>query len=351
MSQPAAEKLNNYNRLPLGLLQKSRGLTKSTVFVLSDVFSFTGEELTCMRTYKSFQNGCGVSRSTVSRALRRGKDSKFIATDKEKGYIFIDGSITGELFLKIEKWVHTEEFQIRKVRRRLTKSERLVYARIFTSCNNEKRTTKYCVYSNSELAVELSLSEKTVQRAIWTLLRAGLIYRPQQDKGVNGYIKSTYTLNNKLIRELRKKTDKNSKTEPSEAVQTSKPAEYKSRTEDGRERRAAIERIYAQRRHKAEQAADDNLARARRYKPFIEAEKTLNRLSVDIAFAELREPEKVLKLNIDMQRARRERNAAMRALGLTEEDLKPQYACRLCNDTGFKLSNGRVCKCFPPGKA
>lgn len=348
MSEATAVQLNNFDRLPLGLLQRPR-LPFGALFVLSDVFSFTGEKLSCLRTYKSFEKRLGISRATVGRALRKSKDKGLIEHNNEKGYVFTNEDFNRDLFLRIEQWVHIEYFNIRGICRRLKLSERVIYGRIFTSADNKNKRIKTCEYSYSELEQATGISEKTVKRAVWALIRAGLIFRPKEDKGVNAYKKSTYTLNYKLIRELQKKYKKEDKSDKNQITEAS-AGEYKTREQLGRERRAKIEDMYSQMRANAERKADENLARARLDKRFKDAERDIDDLSIKIAFAGVREPQTAPELETMLAQAKRRRLSVMRILGLTEEDLKPQYACKLCGDTGFRIADGKVCKCFPPGK-
>lgn len=254
MSTATVRQLNNYTRLPLSLLKL---LPHGQAYVLGDVYSFTGELLNCHRTYKSFGERAGGSRATVGRALRTGKAQGLISKDKDKGYIFNRDKINDDEFVRVLDWIRTEKFNVRKnERRRLLKSEVSIYSYIFTHCDNGKKRNKSFVVSISELAAALELSERTVQRALWVLIRAGLIYRPKKDKGVNAYKKSRYTLNFKLIRAHEKKA----KAKQKATAPISEPQRPKSFQE--------IEQDYKDKRDRAELIAERNLIKARENEQF-----------------------------------------------------------------------------------
>lgn len=330
MAATATKQLNNYKSLPQDLLLSDFSL--GSVLVLSDVYSFTGEKKSCHRTYKTFGNRSGVSRATVGRALRKGKSEELISIDKEKGYVFDCTKIKGDRFYRLHDWVVNEEFNVRKnERRRLLLSEATIYAYIYTHCTNKNKSAKTCEKSISEIAADTGLSERTVQRRRWSLIRAGLIYCPNEDKGVNAYKKSTYTLNYKLVRQHEKKAD-------------GKPA-AKAKTPNTAEE---IEQAYRDKRERAELVAERNVIRARENVRFKYADDLYNSLRVSVSLANVLNPEKVAELERRVAQAKTERLLALSALGFSEEDLEPRYECKLCNDKGW-LPNGERCKCYPRG--
>ncbi len=345
MQEAAAKQLNNYVRL-LPCLRTFFHLPLGQATVLGEVFSFTGDGLTCRRTYKTFQERAGVARATVGRALRAAREDNLATLDKEKGYVFNLEKVQGG-FLRLPGWVISEEFQVRKnERRKLLISERTVFSKIFTLCDNAKKDKKSCEISISELAAAVGLSERTVQRALWVLIRAGLIYRPHNDRGVNAFKKSCYTLNYKLIRthdKVAKKERQAFAKEPTVPPQSLQPSS------GSQEWIARVERYYYDKRAFAELRAERNLIRARQNEKFKAADDACKSLGIAAAFAQFKEPERVAEYERRAARAKGERLAALKELGLTEQDLEPQYECRLCNDTGYRIDTGQRCKCFPPG--
>lgn len=334
MATTATEKqFNNYIKLPCSLLSV---LPHGQAYVLGDVFSFTGARQNCHRTYKSFGNRVGASRATVGRALRAGKAQELIANDKEKGYVCNLDKVQGDDFLRVLDWVITEEFKVRKnVTRRLLPSERSVYSFLYTRCANGKKRNKVCTVSIAEIAAALCLCERTVQRALWALIRAGLIFRPLKDKGVNAYKKSRYTLNFKIIKAHEKEAKKKKQAKP--AAEPPQPKTF-----------AEIEQTYADKRTRAELIAERNLIRARENANFKLWDDVYKSMKIEAAFAPLKCPDRVAEFERRAAQAYAERRIALSAIGLTEDELKPQYECKECNDTG-QLTNGARCKCFPRG--
>lgn len=334
MSEATAKKLNKYRRLPYALLEL---VPHGQAYVLSDVYSFTGEHLDCHRTYKSFGDRAGNSRATVGRALNAGKTQGLISVDKDKGYVFDRNKINDDEFMCIFDWIITEEFNVQKnERRRLLPSERSIYGYIYTHCDNANRYNKFCDVSIKELAEKLHLSERTVTKRRWTLIRAGLMYCPAADKGVNRYKKSRYTLNYKLIREYGKKA-KAEKKAATVAPEEQRPKTFKE-----------VEQDYRDKRDRAELIAEKNLIKAREYNAFKVADDVYKYMSISAAFAPFRNPTQLEEFEQRAARAKADRLVALREIGLTEKDIEPQYECTLCNDTG-QLENGTRCKCYPRG--
>lgn len=334
MSEATARQLNKYRRLPYALLEL---VPHGQAYVLSDVYSFTGERLDCHRTYKSLGDRAGNSRATVARALKAGKTQGLISVDKNKGYVFNCTKIDDSKFMCIFDWVITEEFNVRKTeRRRLLSSERSIFGYIYTQCDNAKKSKKYCDVSISELASKLHLSERTVTKRRWSLIRAGLIYCPAAAKGVNRYKKSRYTLNFKLIREHEQKAKAEKKAAAPKPEQQH-PKTFKE-----------IERDYQDKRDRAELISERNLIKAREYAPFRLADDTYKYMGISAAFAPFKNPAQLAEFEQRAARANADRLVALREIGLTEKDIEPQYECTLCNDTG-QLKNGTRCKCYPRG--
>ena len=325
-------------RMPLGLPKLSAG----AALLVGEVFSFTGKDkhgndLTCRRTYQSLTERTGKSRATVGRALHTTKALNLIKLDKEKGYVF-EGENVAE-FLRCPQFLTSEVFKIRRIKRKLTGNEVRVYAYLFTRCDNRKNKDKVCFASISQIAATLNIGKKTVYKALWSLLRAGLIYRPKKDKGLNGYVLSRYTLNTAILRKHGVYITEEAQTETA-APSSDTSSEWT---------KESIERYYYDKRAHAELIAERNLIRARENEKFKLADEVYNSMSIAAAFAPFREPDKVQEYERRAVRAKSERLVALQELGLTEQDLIPQYECKLCNDTGYCIDTGQRCKCFPPG--
>lgn len=319
--------------MPCELL--TQNLTVNCLLVLSDAFSFTGvsksgKTLSCRRSYKDFQNKFNMSRSTVWRSVSSAKKRKLI--ERKNGIYSFDLSRVKNGrdcdFLQVPDWIHAKTFTIDGKERTLKDTELLVYSFFYTRCNNRNNSTRYYTGSSNGIANKIGKSERTVYRAINCLMHAKLIYRTH--KGVNGYNKSEYTINFKFVRDTEKSFDKKfAESQKSDSSYITDRRDY-----------------YVELRHRAEDIAHSNLERARKYMPFREAEKKLSELAIKSAFpgTDAKDVEREFK------KARQFRAAVMRELGFSDDDFKPQYKCKKCNDTGFRISDGHVCDCYPPGR-
>ncbi|MGN0805351.1 MAG: hypothetical protein ACI4MS_08215 [Candidatus Coproplasma sp.] len=217
--------LNSYIRLPRIL----KGLSFSVQQVIGEIFSFTGidkggNQLTCYRSYEKFVERCYVSRATVARALKIGRDKGLIKGNHKNGYESLISASNGE-FLRLPAWIMHDTFFVREnIERKLTKSEQHIYAYLFTRCTNKKNSRHTIEISISKLASELNISERTVQSSLWTLIRTRLIYRPKEDKGINAYKVSKYTLNYKLVL-VKEKNEKKIRKEAEKALKMQATAE------------------------------------------------------------------------------------------------------------------------------
>ena len=222
MSTEMAVQLNrSYIRLPKSALLN--GLSFGIQQVIGEIYSFTGEAkggkpLSCFRTYSKFMERTHLSYATVARGLRAGRSRGAIKGNNKEGFTCTIVAENGD-FLRLPAWVCAEEFQVRKNKaRKLKNSERKLYAVFYTRCTANKNSKHKYEASIADLANESGLSERTVQRAVWVLIRAGLIYRPKEDVGVNAYKSSTYTLNYKLVL-AKEKTDREIKKEAKKALE------------------------------------------------------------------------------------------------------------------------------------
>ena len=68
-------------------------------------------------------------------------------------------------------------------------------------------------------------------------------------------------------------------------------------------------------------------------------------MEIELAKAELYQPELTEKLQKEKNNLLEERMDCLSGIGLTENDLIPKYRCSKCSDTGW-LPNGRACDCY-----
>lgn len=93
----------------------------------------------------------------------------------------------------------------------------------------------------------------------------------------------------------------------------------------------------------AENVAKNNFNLACRNPEFVELNKNERNLIVEIGKAEY-ENKNSDKLRKELNETREKEKSCLKLLNLKPENLKPQYSCSMCEDTGFVL--GKPCKCF-----
>lgn len=102
----------------------------------------------------------------------------------------------------------------------------------------------------------------------------------------------------------------------------------------------------------------DKILKQKRDRAIFFAEKNLNiaRKNKEFAQLELEEVEKTIELanlmadqvdetreRINLAEIRSNKKACLKKIGLTDKDIKPQFECEKCQDTG--INNGKYCKC------
>ena len=115
----------------------------------------------------------------------------------------------------------------------------------------------------------------------------------------------------------------------------------------GIDAKADRERWYAERKAKAENQADKVLERFLQDEEFKRIHKRLRTIELDLAKAE-RDPKgrnKLVKLTQEKNRLTVQYRNIIELNGMEEEDLKPKWHCRKCQDTGY-LPNGKMCNCY-----
>lgn len=122
-------------------------------------------------------------------------------------------------------------------------------------------------------------------------------------------------------------------------------SEFKSETAIAADRRSDREHHYAVLRQSAIARAEENRKRAEADEAFKSAEGAVKRGEIALAKAEVYSPETVPSLQTELREHRAARLAALKRLGLSEEDLSPAFSCPKCSDTGY-LPDGRLCDCY-----
>lgn len=109
--------------------------------------------------------------------------------------------------------------------------------------------------------------------------------------------------------------------------------------------RSARDKWYADKRAKAEAAADRYRAIVNGSERFKQIERALGNLNLEMAKAELYEPHRLPGLQEARLDYLEERQELLAHLGVQEWQLEPQYDCEKCNDSGYQ-ADGRACDCY-----
>ncbi|MBQ7912820.1 MAG: hypothetical protein IJ308_03630 [Clostridia bacterium] len=335
----------------------SRISAKFDLFALSKVTSFS--KTACRSKMQEFSSNFHVTERHSSRVINKYLKNKEIerVTD-EKGrevrslyrYVgddpYVGGSLRIDMFLLETEFIFkgSKKKGIAAHTRYLTLIEVLVLSFMLQHCRNPK--TRVFRGSVRSIAKKLHLSTSSVQAAIFWLMNASLISRPEEDKAKNGSGWTTYHANEGLLRKAKKKSEsvEQVRTEPEKTV-----VKYKTAADDAADAKTDRTRFYEKRRKKAKKRADQAKARLDADIEYKEAAREELKLRNPIARAELDGNIKELRRLQELSRqAKRKMRARMETLAISPEDLTPQYFCVKCADTGFH-PDGTYCKCYIPG--
>lgn len=239
--------------------------------------------------------------------------------------------ITVKTYRKIGKKTKGELLEKRSVCRYLTPAEVDVLSFILT----ETELKKGFDGSVKDIAKELGMSARHVERAIYALFSAQLIYRPKKERATG---QSRFVANmDKISKIVKFKEPKKGK----KTKKTSKKTSYVQALND----RAEREKYYAELREHAQSRADKYMAQACADARFVAVTKELNGLELTLAKAELNAPATLPGLRARQKALQAEKAAILQRLGIDVQQLKPQWRCKACSDSGF-LPNGQACDCY-----
>lgn len=311
--------------IPLDILGK--GLTPSQVLIASTVRTFSSAPdrglSACNRKYKGFCSSLNISRATVWTGLKKLQEKGIVQKTSRSSYVFDDGSVEGKYYLRYRDEFRTMEFNIRgEGVRRLRASEALVLSYLYTHCDNEKKALKKIETSFLLIASDLHISLRSAKRAIRVLLRADLIHRAEDEKGINAFMKSVYRIDGRFVRAIGREENRKGA-----------PDDYMARRE----------RVYAQRRAEAERPAEIAQEKAIASAEYCAEVAKENEYMREAAKAEAFGGD-VAGFKSLQDLAHSNVRKILRKMGLTPKDLEPQYHCQRCKDTGF-LPSGVMCNC------
>ena len=109
--------------------------------------------------------------------------------------------------------------------------------------------------------------------------------------------------------------------------------------------RAGGERHESELRHPAHEKDEKQLAKVLSDEVYGKIYKDLNELSIQLAFAEIRNAEEAEKLSAKMKEMQFLSDKRLSELGIARDELIPVYSCKICNDTGYD-KNGNPCVCL-----
>jgi len=122
-------------------------------------------------------------------------------------------------------------------------------------------------------------------------------------------------------------------------------SEYKSESVLAADRRTEREHYYSVLRERAIAGAENAKKKAAENEVFRKADAEVKRTEIALARAEVFSAGDAAALREQLEALRNKRRDALSALGLTDADFTPRYACPKCSDTGF-LPDGKVCDCY-----
>lgn len=105
------------------------------------------------------------------------------------------------------------------------------------------------------------------------------------------------------------------------------------------------ERFYAALREKARTQAEKNERKADENPNFKEISKKLSLMELSVAKAELSAPDTLPALLKEKTALLKQKKQLLADMGMSLDELTPQYRCKKCSDTGF-LKNGALCDCY-----
>ena len=335
------EKWGFFSRVPLWFGSRGKKFSPSARALAGRVFGVSqakNKDNEFWTSYDQIQEELGVCRATVAAATKSLKDTKVIEeknrTQKGTSYKFIGES--GKRYDIVPLYLYTCDIRIGGVDRRLTKSAVLLLAHLMTECKRPKNNGKY-EGSIARLAREVNISATTVKKEIKVLLKAGLIYRAAEDKGVNGSKLTRYCVNKTLYDYERFRRTKAKKT----TVQDKKIAALDAMSER--------QRYYSLRQEEMRARAERYIGQALQMAPKLKTiDFDLRALALPAAKAEIAKDD--VQLHVILRRRaelRAEREQLLKQFNIEERRMVPEFyaRCKKCQDTGY-LPNGRGCTCY-----
>ena len=100
---------------------------------------------------------------------------------------------------------------------------------------------------------------------------------------------------------------------------------------------------YQTKRNIAELKSEQNLEQARKFEEFNQIEKSIKQTIFEIGKLKF-EQKDISCEEKKLKQLEYKKENFLKAKGIDPNSLKPNYSCKMCNDTGFY--NGKICKCL-----
>lgn len=371
MRETARTQLNNvipeateYKLLPLQFLGKrkegefnpftrenGKALPRADIAVLSLVWTakFFGKNVKLSNA--DIARKCGLSKRAVEQSLERLKEKWRVLEEPKDNVYKIIPKVKNKRYIVLENYLHKAKFNIASVNKKLTKTAQIILERIISFYKEyyideetgeriyinynfkSQKIINYFCGSEKSIAKYLNLPVSTVSDGISELIHAKLTYRNKrlkykdengatrykitQERGVTGNTLSLFSVPSKLLLVEQRSTYEAQEPEFIEGIEEIEVSE------------AEIQAKYADMR--AEAKAKAEAARNRAFE-----DKEMRDLQAELMSA---------SNSSDIDRIQPRYSARLAVLGLSEEELSPQYSCVLCEDTGQNLDTGQRCLC------
>lgn len=322
-----------------------RGYRFSELRLAGEVFSYSklkdDPSARCDRSFTDFQREAELSRRTVADGLKTHKETSLIKQTKfyhkNAEYTFEGKKGEGVFHITVEKYLEKQEFYIPRQNRTRTLEnvEVLLVSLLGAHCNKPK--AKGCDFSVAELSEQTGYCESEVREGIKCLISAGFITVSGTFDYIHLKTRRRFYVNKDvrllMIHSPRRKKEEREKT-------------YEEKSAEDAEARGEFERHYSQNHESALDRAEKNRKKANENADFKEADEAMRECEIELARAEkYGTEEKVKTLSQTLAEIKERRRTALKAVGIKESDLLPQWTCKKCKDTGY-LPDDSMCDCY-----
>lgn len=369
---------------PAFKFEDRKRLTSSMLLMLADIREGSfGHDRPKLMKHKYFCNKFHLCKKTVQKNLDVLEKLGLIETCGRSRYKVVPENLSNGYIL-IEDYFFGEEWAIGDISKRLTYTSIIVLEYICSMYLFYKKKDKPFVRSFTKLAAGLNFAPSTISDTIKELDAAGLIKRYKATpvagytdniedtdyiidysiEGVgDGYSLTAFVPDAKLLM-FRQQLEEDAAAkalaaasaptsvpeEPSEPKQwPQKEKKQRLRKLSQNKRRLYIGQVFKfinEDRQNAEWKAEYTLQCLEEDAEYARINKELRPFGHDIAFAEIEgDIEKLQRLQARSQELQSALKRRRQELGISDADIKPQYRCRICNDTGEEPNTGHYCKC------